>query len=34
MSFGGTHTITNLFAVGVLQAIHLHAYQTDDVAYA
>jgi rod shape determining protein RodA len=34
MSFGGTHTITNLFAVGVLQAIHLHAYQTDDVAYS
>jgi rod shape determining protein RodA len=34
MSFGGTHTITNLFAIGVLQAIHLHAYQPDDVAYA
>jgi rod shape determining protein RodA len=34
MSFGGTHTITNLFAVGVLQAIHLHAYQTDDVPYS
>ncbi|MDX6546705.1 MAG: rod shape determining protein RodA [Gaiellales bacterium] len=34
MSFGGTHTITNLFAVGVLQAIHLHAYQNDDPAYA
>ena len=32
MSFGGTHTITNLFAIGVLQAIHLHAYQTDDLA--
>jgi rod shape determining protein RodA len=25
MSFGGTHTITNLFAIGVLQAIHVHA---------
>jgi rod shape determining protein RodA len=34
MSFGGTHTITNLFAIGVLQAIHLHAYQNDDPAYA
>ncbi len=34
MSFGGTHTITNLLAIGVLQAIHLHAYQADDVAYA
>jgi rod shape determining protein RodA len=34
MSFGGTHTITNLFAVGVLQAIHLHAHQNDDPAYA
>jgi rod shape determining protein RodA len=30
MSFGGTHTITNLFAIGVLQAIHVHAYQSDD----
>jgi rod shape determining protein RodA len=34
MSFGGTHTITNLFAIGVLQAIHVHAYQGDDPLYA
>ena len=27
MSFGGTHTITNLFAIGVLQAIHVDAYR-------
>jgi rod shape determining protein RodA len=33
MSFGGTHTITNLFAIGVLQAIHVHAYQSDDPIY-
>ena len=30
MSFGGTHTITNLFAIGVLQSIHVHAYQRDE----
>jgi rod shape determining protein RodA len=34
MSFGGTHTITNLLAIGVLQAIHVHAYQSDDPVYA
>jgi rod shape determining protein RodA len=30
MSFGGTHTITNLFAIGVLQSIHVHAYERDE----
>jgi rod shape determining protein RodA len=34
MSFGGTHTITNLFAIGVLQAIHVHANQADEPAYS
>jgi rod shape determining protein RodA len=26
MSFGGSHTITNLLAIGVLQSIHVHAH--------
>jgi rod shape determining protein RodA len=30
MSFGGTHTITNLLAVGVLQSVHVHAATADD----
>jgi rod shape determining protein RodA len=30
MSYGGTHTITNLLAVGVLQAIHVHAQVADE----
>jgi rod shape determining protein RodA len=30
MSFGGTHTITNLLAVGVLQAVHVNAAGLDD----
>jgi len=30
MSFGGTHTITNLLAVGVLQSVHVHAATLDD----
>jgi len=30
MSFGGTHTITNLFAIGVLQAIHVDAYRRSE----
>jgi rod shape determining protein RodA len=34
MSFGGTHTITNLLAIGVLQAIHVHALQPDEAAPA
>ena len=31
MSFGGSHTVTNLLAVGVLQAIHVHSQARDDV---
>jgi rod shape determining protein RodA len=34
MSFGGSHTITNLLAIGVLQAIHVHAQSADEPAYA
>jgi rod shape determining protein RodA len=34
MSFGGSHTITNLLAIGVLQAIHVHAQAADEPAYA
>ncbi|HVI18944.1 MAG TPA: rod shape-determining protein RodA [Gaiellales bacterium] len=37
MSYGGTHTITNLLAIGVLQAIHVHAQVADEepaVGYA
>ena len=34
MSFGGTHTITNLLAVGVLQAVHVHAATADDPVLA
>jgi rod shape determining protein RodA len=30
MSYGGTHTITNLLAIGVLQAIHVHAQVADE----
>jgi rod shape determining protein RodA len=30
MSFGGTHTITNLLAVGVLQSVHVHAGSLDE----
>jgi rod shape determining protein RodA len=33
MSFGGSHTITNLLAIGVLQAIHVHAQTADEPAY-
>src|SRR5205085_5948843 len=33
MSFGGTHTITNLLAIGVLQSIHVHAYEPDEQSY-
>ncbi|HEY3765466.1 MAG TPA: rod shape-determining protein RodA [Gaiellales bacterium] len=34
MSFGGSHTITNLLAIGVLQAIHVHAQTADDAVFA
>ena len=34
MSFGGSHTITNLLAIGVLQAIHVHAQAADEPVYA
>ncbi len=34
MSFGGSHTITNLLAIGVLQAIHVHAQTADEPVYA
>jgi rod shape determining protein RodA len=34
MSFGGSHTITNLLAIGVLQAIHVHSQAADEPAYA
>jgi rod shape determining protein RodA len=34
MSFGGSHTITNLLAVGVLQAIHVHAHLPDEPRFA
>jgi rod shape determining protein RodA len=30
MSFGGSHTLTNLLAIGVLQAIHVHAQSADE----
>jgi rod shape determining protein RodA len=30
MSFGGTHMITNLLAIGVLQSVHVHAREPDD----
>jgi rod shape determining protein RodA len=30
MSFGGSHTLTNLLAVGILQAIHVHAAAVDE----
>jgi rod shape determining protein RodA len=32
MSFGGTHTITNLLAVGVLLSVHVHARAADEIA--
>ena len=34
MSFGGSHTITNLLAIGVLQSIHVHADEPDEERYA
>jgi rod shape determining protein RodA len=34
MSFGGSHTITNLLAIGVLQAIHVHSQTADEPAFA
>jgi cell division protein FtsW (lipid II flippase) len=34
MSFGGSHTITNLLAIGVLQAIHVHSQTADDPVFA
>jgi rod shape determining protein RodA len=34
MSFGGSHTIANLLAIGVLQAIHVHAQTADEPVYA
>jgi rod shape determining protein RodA len=34
MSFGGTHMITNLLAIGVLQAVHVHANQAEEQQYA
>jgi rod shape determining protein RodA len=34
MSFGGSHTITNLLAIGVLQAIHVHAQADDEPVFA
>ncbi len=34
MSFGGTHTITNLLAVGVLQSVHVHAQTADEPVFA
>jgi rod shape determining protein RodA len=34
MSFGGSHTITNLLAIGVLQAIHVHSQTADEPVYA
>jgi rod shape determining protein RodA len=34
MSFGGSHTITNLLAIGVLQAIHVHAQAADEPVFA
>jgi rod shape determining protein RodA len=30
MSFGGSHTLTNLLAIGVLQSIHVHAQLADE----
>ena len=30
MSFGGSHTLTNLLAIGVLQSIHVHAQTADE----
>jgi rod shape determining protein RodA len=30
MSYGGTHTITNLLAIGVLQSIHVHALANEE----
>ncbi|MGZ4482545.1 MAG: rod shape-determining protein RodA [Gaiellales bacterium] len=33
MSFGGSHTLTNLLAVGVLQAVHVHANALDEPGY-
>ena len=30
MSYGGSHTITNLLAIGVLQSIHVHAQTADE----
>jgi rod shape determining protein RodA len=34
MSFGGSHTITNLLAIGVLQAIHVHSQVADETSFA
>jgi cell division protein FtsW (lipid II flippase) len=34
MSFGGSHTITNLLAIGVLQAIHVHSQTADEPVFA
>ncbi len=30
MSFGGSHTLTNLLAIGILQAIHVHSAAVDE----
>ena len=30
MSYGGSHTLTNLLAIGVLQSIHVHAQTADE----
>ncbi len=34
MSFGGSHTLVGLMSIGVLEAIHVHAQQTDEPRYA
>jgi rod shape determining protein RodA len=34
MSVGGTHTITNLLAIGVLESVHIHAQAVDDPVLA
>ena len=34
MSFGGSHTITNLLAIGALQAIHVHSQVADETSFA
>ncbi len=30
MSYGGSHTLTNLLAIGILQSIHVHADEPDE----